>query len=144
MSNTVLLRIAAFLSGFFGLAHTLAWMNHTPRGAEEAGVFDAMRAYRFGLMGVERSHWDFYDGFGWLLSAQLAMGSILLWNLGGLAKTTPAAARGMMTAMLAGYAAIAFISWRWFFPAPAVMTTLAAACIALALWNGARRPSIQG
>jgi hypothetical protein len=33
---------------------------------------DAMRAYRFDVMGLERSYYDFYVGFGWLLGAYLA------------------------------------------------------------------------
>jgi len=34
-------------------------------------VFAAMQSYRFPIMGVTRSHWDFYQGLNHYLSAAL-------------------------------------------------------------------------
>ncbi len=63
MKAWIWLRVAAVLQALGTAFHTLATARGTAsRGPREQAVFDAMQAFHFDLMGVSRSHWDFYRG----------------------------------------------------------------------------------
>jgi hypothetical protein len=81
------LRIAAVIAALYAAGHTAGrpWTpTHDPLAQ---GVVVAMREVHFSAVGLTRSYWDFYQGFGVALSVLLAMEAILLWQLAGLART---------------------------------------------------------
>jgi cell division protein FtsW (lipid II flippase) len=140
MNPRRLLQVSTGLMGFFLIAHTLGAMAG-PRDAAEASMFAAMQGYRFDIMGVNRTHWDFYQGLNWYLSAALVVFVALHINtLGLMARQPSAAARPLLLSMALGLVLFAVVSWRYFFPAPLVMTTLSAACLLLAARQLRGRP----
>ena len=130
MRPILLLRIALVMLVLFLVGHTIGALSEASRGPEEAAVFTAMQTYRFDIMGVTRTHADFYQGLGLYLSAALAIFVWLTAVISGVARRDPATARPMVIAMAVGMTGMAALSWVYFFPAPAVMSTVAAVCFA--------------
>ena len=132
MKQTILLRTASALTLVFCAGHTYGTLNVSSRGPEEAAVFMAMQAFPFSIMGFRRTHWDFYRGFSLLFSVTLLLLAVLLWQLGGIAKTDPARARPLVATLGLGYLGFTVLCGTFFFTAPAVVSAAATACIALA------------
>src|SRR5262252_7196595 len=99
MKQSILLRTASMLTLVFCAGHTYGSLNNSSRGPEEAAVFMAMQAYPFNIMGFRRTHWDFYRGFSLLFSVTLLLLVVLLWQLGGLAKTDPVRTRPLVATL---------------------------------------------
>ncbi|MEA2164869.1 MAG: hypothetical protein QOK37_2996 [Thermoanaerobaculia bacterium] len=143
MKTTLLLRIAAVLAVLFALGHTMGgpWTPTEERSA--ASVVDAMKSVRFDVAGSSRSYWDFYYGFGVSISVYLFAQAILLWLLATLAKTQAAAARPFVVVLLASYAANVFVTWRYFFVVPLVLSIAIVICLTLALVASRRHVDIE-
>jgi RsiW-degrading membrane proteinase PrsW (M82 family) len=132
MKQLILLRTASVLTLIFCAGHTYGALNPSSRGPEEAAVFMAMQAYPFAIMGVRRTHWDFYRGFSLLFSVTLLMLAVLLWQLGGIARSDPAKARPLIATLCLGYIGFTVLCGTFFFTAPSAVSAAAAICIALA------------
>jgi hypothetical protein len=139
VNTTLLLRIAAVFALLFALGHTMGgpWTPTTePRAVSVVG---AMKSVSFDVVGSSRSYWDFYYGFGVSISVYLFTLAILLWLLATLARTQAAAVRPFVAVLLVCYAASGFVTWRYFFWVPLVMSVAIVICLALALWTSRRR-----
>jgi hypothetical protein len=132
MTPRLLLRLSTGLLTLFLIGHGLGSIAGTSRGAAEAAVVSSMQGYTFDIMGVTRSHWDFYQGLNHYLTAALIVFLLLLVITTRLAERSPGDARPLVWALAVGQALFAVLSWVYFFPAPAVMTTLAAVLLAWA------------
>ncbi len=132
MKPTILLRIAAGFTLVLCGGNTHRALDPLSRGAEEAAVFMAMQAYPFNIMGFRRTHWDFYRGYSLLFSAALLLLALLLWQIGGIAKSDPARARPLIVSLFLGYLALTVLCGMYFFTAPAALSAAAAICLALA------------
>jgi hypothetical protein len=65
MKPTMLLRIASIVALLQFAAHTLLLVFGAPtHGPEEIAVVEAMKSHHFDFMGLTRSYWDFYFGYG--------------------------------------------------------------------------------
>jgi hypothetical protein len=129
------LRVTSGLFAFFTFGHTMGMLNTTSRGPAEDALLATMRAVRFPIMGVTRSHWDFYQGFGFTVTILQALMAVLCWQLGSLSATNPAQARPLVLTLLAASAGIAAMSWIYFFAAPAAFATATVLLLALAVWE---------
>jgi hypothetical protein len=95
-------------------------------------VVAAMKGYHTEVLGVTRGYWDFYQGFGVAVSACLAGLAILIWQLAGLARSSPQAARPMIATLLATFIANGVIDWIYFVWPPLVFTVAIILCLAVA------------
>jgi hypothetical protein len=121
MTTTLWLRISSIISLLFAVGHTLGGLKYwSPMG--ENPVLQAMRTVRFDTMGVSRSYFDFYMGFGYSLSVCQLMLSILLWQLATLARTDALHVRPIIVVIALTTAAGAVIAWRFIFPVPALFS----------------------
>ena len=50
-----------------------------------------MQAFRFPVMGFDRSHWDFYRGFALTDSVLMAVMAVIAWQLAAVARRSPRA-----------------------------------------------------
>jgi hypothetical protein len=96
----------------------------------------AMQAFPFNIMGFRRTHWDFYRGFGLLFSVTLLMLAVLLWQLGGIARSDSAPIRPLVATLGLGYLGFTVLCGMYFFTAPALLSAAATMCIALAFTAG--------
>ncbi len=130
MKPSLLYKISSALLVLFAAAHTYG-LNQQPsnRAAVETITF-AMRNVHFEIMGATRSLWDFYFGFGMLLTVFLLFSALLSWQLGSIVRNAslPLVAWGFA----ACYAAVAILCWIYFFLAPGIVSTVIALCLVAA------------
>ncbi len=129
MRATRWLRASAVLLALFFLGHTAAVVLPTQSsGPGEDAVLQAMRESHFDAMGRERTIWDYWRGFNVFMSVALAILVVVTWQLGGLARKDRALAAPLVSSLAVGLVLIALVNARYFFAAPAALSTLAAAC----------------
>ena len=108
-------------------------MPWTPgEGPAELAVIEAMKSNRFAAMGSARTYWDFYFGFGVIISGLQLVQAVVLWQLGALAKTDAARLRPIIASFFAAFVANAVIGRMYFFVLPVLMASVIAICLALA------------
>ena len=123
MKAKTLLKITAGLIGFFCLAHTAGAFLGKSHGAEEDALLSAMRSYQFDAMGFSRTHWDFYFGFSLFLSVNLAALTRIIWVISSSSDANLVRTFSwVLTFTTVGFA---ILSWVYFFPAPAIVNSLA-------------------
>ena len=135
MRPSLLYRTASVLLLLFAAGHTLGFRRPT-EGTGSASVAELMRSVHFTVQSYSRTYWDFYVGFGLFVTVFLLFSAVLSWQLGGLRPevfaTTPRAATwGLAICFLA----VAILTWRYFFVAPGVFSTLITACLVAAAWQ---------
>jgi hypothetical protein len=134
----ILLRIASIVSLLFAAGHTLgATQSWSPAGETE--VLRAMRSFRFDVDGVSRTYWDFYVGFGFIISIYLLLQSVLLWQVAAISTTEPLRARPLIGSFLLAALVTAFVSAKFIFAIPVVFSGAVAACLGLAFLAVGRR-----
>jgi hypothetical protein len=136
---SILLRTAAVLTLLYGVGHTIGAPWTPATGPREAAVIEAMKSVRFDAMGSSRSYWDFYVGFGAVISGYLAVQALVLWQLGTLARTEAARISPIIATFFAGFVVNAVLVWSFFFAPPLILAVAIAACLGLAFVRA--RPS---
>ena len=143
MKASLLLRIAAVLTFLYFAGHTsgIPW---TPAvGPKEIPVLEAMKSHSFDVAGFKRTYWDFYFGFGVILSGFLLMQAVVLWQLGSLAKTDALRVRPIVASFFVAFVVNAVLAWKYFFAVPVVVTVAISVCLALAFVMAGRSKAAQ-
>ena len=132
MKPWILLRIAAAATLLYCVGHTMG-MPWTPAtGPQEAAVIEAMKSVRFDVMRSARTYWDFYVGFGAVISGYLAAQAVVLWQLGTLAKNDAARIRPIVAAFFLAFLVNAILVWAFFFVVPLILAIAVTVCLGLA------------
>lgn len=119
MTRTPLLRIASAISLLFTAGHSMGGLKKwSPMGENE--VLRSMATVHFDTMGVSRSYFDFFMGFGWSISVSMLLQTVLLWQMASLARNNAANVRPMIAAFALATLASGTIAWRFIFPVPAL------------------------
>jgi hypothetical protein len=139
MKTSNFLRIAAVLMFLYFVGHTSGAPWTPGEAPADIAVVNAMESDHFPVIGVSRSYWDFYFGFGLIISVMQLLQAIVLWQLGTLAKTDAARLRPIIAVFCASLVINAILSWMYFFVIPVVTALLIAICLLLAFIS-ARRP----
>jgi hypothetical protein len=131
MKATLFLRIASVLAIIHAILHTIGGVLSKPNnGAPEIAIIQAMKSQAFNVMGSMRTYWDFFFGYGLIVTITLLVQGILFWQLGTIAKTNAAQIRPIMLLFCFNFLATTVIAWKYFFTAPAVTELLIAASLA--------------
>jgi hypothetical protein len=134
MKPWIWLRAATALQAFGTFGHTMAGTPvKATRGPQEEALFSAMRTFRVTVMGSNRSHWDFYQGFGVTITVNFLVLTILLWQLSSLSRTDSKVVRPMVVTILFGHALLIVVGTIYFFIAPIVVSILTVLCLTMAL-----------
>lgn len=142
ISVSMMLRTASVITLVFAAGHTLGGLQSwSPPGETE--VLREMRSFRFDAEGASRTYWDFYIGFGLMISVFLFAQSVVLWQLSAVARRDGALVRPILGAFFVSTVATAALAWRFFFTTPLVLASTIALFLALA-FAVARRHTIQG
>lgn len=127
-----MLRTASILTVLFAAGHTLGGLQSwSPAGDTE--VLRAMRQFQFEADGVTRTYWEFYIGFGLMISVFLLVQAVMLWQLAAISRKDPLQVRPMLVTILLGCAANGALSLKLFFAVPVLFASIIAATIGLAL-----------
>ena len=127
------LRIGAALQGLGAVLHTIASMDSPSRGPAEQAVFGAMQSFHFQIAGVNRSHWDFYQGYELCITVVFTILAVLIWQLGNLSREEPKHAVPLIATILVAEILLSAVGWEYFFAGPGGMSILIGACLIAAL-----------
>ena len=127
------LRIAAVVTLLYFAGHT-AGMPWTPYTDPEAlAIIEAMKNHSFEAEGLKGTYWDFYFGFGIIISVFLFVQAAVLWQVASLAKTDAIRVRPIVVSFLVAFIMNAALAWKYFFAVPVVMSGVIALCLAISL-----------
>ena len=128
MKGWLWLRAEAVVIGLFALGHTVGIVGRPahPTG-NLATVLGDMQRYRFPVMGMQRSYWQFYHGFAFIVSLLLGICAVIAWQAGDIARREPRRALPMALTLEVGALGLLLLSLRYFFTAPIVFSALALA-----------------
>lgn len=137
MRASIFYRAAAVLLVLFAVGHTLGFRQSDPKWGVDA-LLASLRSTHFDAQGFSRTYWDFYVGFGLFVTVFLLLAAVIAWQLGGLAAESLRNARGIAWSLAVCFAAVTFLSWRYFFVIPIVFSIVITVCLAAAAWLSAQ------
>jgi len=137
VSPSLLYRVASVLLVLFGLGHQLGFRRVDPRWGVDSAI-GALKATQFQVQGMTRTYWDFFSGFGFFVTVLLFFSAILAFQLAGLSKESLRNLSLVTWAFAVSFVVIALLTWRYFFIAPLIFSSLVALCLLMAAWSAAR------
>ena len=137
MSPSLLYRVASALLVLFGLAHQLGFRQVDPRWGVDSAL-GALKAAQFQVQGMTRTYWDFFSGFGFFVTVFLFFSAILAFQLASLSKGSLRSLSLVTWAFALSFVVITLLTWRYFFIAPLVFSSVVALCLVMAAWSAAR------
>jgi hypothetical protein len=142
MKPSIVLRITSLITLTFAAGHSLGGLESwSPVGETE--VLKAMKSFHFHTEGVSRTYFDFYLGFGSILSVYLFLQAVLLWQLAALAKTEALRNRPLIVSFFMASVVSAGLSWNFLFAVPAVSFVIIAAGLGLAFFAASKSKDAQ-
>jgi hypothetical protein len=133
----ILYRISSVLLLLFAAGHTLGFRSTDPKWGVDS-LIGSMRSIHFDVQGFSRTYWDFYVGFGLLVTVFLAFAALLAWQLSGLAPETLALMCGPRWSLAICFAVVTILNWRYFFVVPVVFALVITVCLTAAAWSSAK------
>lgn len=130
LSSSGLLRASAVVSLFYCLGHQSGAPWTPVQGAPPDNVVALMHQVSFRTMDVTRTYWDFYFGFGLIITTFLAGQAAALWLLARIARSDAALAVPLAALFFVGASLNAVLSYRYFFVLPALFSVVIAALLA--------------
>jgi hypothetical protein len=137
LKPSLLYRIASVLLVLFAVGHTFGFRQTDPQWGVDS-LIGSMRSIHFDVQGFSRTYWDFFVGFGLIVTVFLLFAAVLAWQLGRLPEEALARMRGTAWAFASCIAAVTILSWKYFFTAPLVLTILITVCLLAAAWRSAK------
>jgi len=114
-------RSAAYLLVLYCLLHTAGGMRATRSfGAEADAVFDQMKTVQFVFNGSPSTWYGFWFGFGIMFSVFLILSAVIAWQLNKVAPAAWSNVSVIAWALCLAHLVTAFLSWKYFFLAPAL------------------------
>jgi hypothetical protein len=138
MKASLLYRISSGLLVLFALGHTIGFSQVDPHWGADA-VVNGMRTVSFDVQSFNRTYWDFFIGFGLFVSVFLLFAAVLAWRFGSISPERLSEIPVERWSFAMCFVVISGLTWRYFFLAPGVLSTLAALGLVGAAWLGARR-----
>ncbi len=143
MKSSTFLRIASIITLLYFVGHTSGVPWTPDDGAGAMPVLEAMKNHSFEIIGFTRTYWDFYVGFGVIISLYLLVQAVVLWQLGSLAKTDALRLRPVVASFFVAFIVNAVLAWKYFFAIPLVMSVAISVCLALAFVAAGRSKGVQ-
>ena len=125
MIPVVLYRVSAVILLLFAAGHQFGFRRADPKWNADTAL-GAMRGVHFPVQGFQRSYWDFFSGFGFFVTALLLFSAYFAWYVGGLPPETRRMLTPVLWAFAITYVVIAILTWRYFFMAPGIFSTIVA------------------
>jgi hypothetical protein len=76
--------------------------------------------------------WEFFSGFGFLVTTLLLFSAFFAWQVGGLSSEARRMLAPVLWAFAIAYVVIAVLTWRYFFMAPDILATIVALLLVIA------------
>jgi len=101
-------------------------------------VITGMKAISFQVLGMQRTYWDFFGGFGFFVSVLQLFATPVAWQLATLDPRVLARMGLIWWGFVVAFVGLSGLSWRYFFPVPLLFSLAIALCLALAAWSDGR------
>jgi hypothetical protein len=137
MRPTLLYRVAAVLLALFTVGHTAGFRQVDPQWGIDP-VITGMKAISFQVLGMQRTYWDFFVGFGFFVSVLQLFAALVAWQLATLDPRVLSGMGLIRWGFVVAFVGISGLSWRYFFPVPLLFSLAISLCLALAAWSGGR------
>ena len=128
----LLYRVSAVLIALYAVAHAAGFWTVDPAWGVDA-VVGGMKTREFDVMGFRRNYWDFFIGFGTVVTLTMSFTALVAWQLGTLAAGMPRALRPVAWGLALAYVLMSAMMWLWFFLPPIVFSTVIALCLLVAV-----------
>ena len=141
MSTAFFLKAASVLTFLHCIGHTIGGVFgvDAPAGTKEGVVVEVMKSNQFEVMGATRSYWDFFIGYGLIISVIELLQAVVFWQLAGLAKTEPRRMRPLIAVFLLANLVFTMLAWRYFFFPPLLGDLLITIALGLAYLRASRK-----
>jgi hypothetical protein len=126
-------KTASCLLVLFSVAHTLGFRQTDPQWGA-GSLVESMRTIHFDAQGFSRTYWDFYVGFGFFVSVFFLFTAVLTWQLGAMGQEVLVRMPVLTWALAICFVGLTVLSWRYFFIAPIISSSLITLCLILAAW----------
>jgi hypothetical protein len=136
MNASLLYRVSSVLLVLFALGHTIGFRKGDPAWNADNTV-SSMRSVHFEVQGFNRTYWDFFTGFGLFVTVFLLFAAVLAWRFGSITAERLSAIPVERWSFALCFVVIAGLTWRYFFVAPGILSTLVALALTGAAWLGA-------
>lgn len=136
MTTRVIYRIAAVLILLFDLGHTVGYPWSDPSWGVDLGT---IQSRHFKVIGFSRTYWDFYVGFGLLVTVFLLLAAVFAWQLSNLRPETLRLVRSSAWALTVCFAVATVLNWMYFFTIPIAFSSVITVCLFVGAWRSARR-----
>jgi hypothetical protein len=133
MRASLLYRIASILLLVLAAGHTLGFRRIDPGWGVDSLV-QSMKSIHFNAYGSDRTYWDFFAGYGLVVTVLLVFAAIVAWQLGSLPAATLAAMRIGAWGFVVCFAAVVYLSWRYIFMLPVIFSIAIFVCLVAAAW----------
>lgn len=127
-----LLRIASIITFLYCAGHTSGYPWIPVIGEQELAIVESMKAHQFDVIGSMRSFWDFYLGFGLVVSGFMLAISLVLWQIASLAKRGVNGIRPMILTFFIAFVINTIFEIRFFFVIPIVMAIVISILLGIA------------
>ena len=135
MTTRLLYRIAAVLILLFDIGHTAGYSWSDPSWGVDLGP---IQSSHFKVLGFSRTYWNFYVGFGLLVSIFLLLAAIFAWQLSSLSAETLRLVRTSAWALSICFAAVTVLNLTYFFTIPIVFSGVITVCLIAATWRSTK------
>jgi hypothetical protein len=129
MNAKILLRTAAVLVAIQSVLHTIGGVFGKPLPGAAETAYAAMKSNHFLVMGLDRSYWLFFIGFGLCITVSMVTEAAVFWLLGSLVSTMGMRLRPILVVFTLGYAALTVLAGAFFFPIPEIWNLVVVACL---------------
>lgn len=121
MKPSILLRIASIITFLYCAGHTTGYPWAPAVGEREMAIVEAMKSHQFDVVGSMRSFWDFYIGFGLVVSGFMLAIAVALWQLASMSKRGVSGLRPMILTFFIAFVINAALDLQFFFIIPTAM-----------------------
>ena len=133
MKASIFYRIASVLIFLFAVGHSAGFRKSEPKWGVDS-LLASMQSIHFEAQGFTRTYWEFYTGFGLLVSVFFVFAAVLAWYLGGLPTSMLGLMRVPAWALAICFVIVTILCWRYFFLAPVVFSAIISVCLIVAAW----------
>lgn len=129
MKAKIFLRTAAVLIAIQSVLHTIGGVFGKPLPGAAETAYAAMKSNHFLVMGLDRSYWLFFIGFGLCMTVSMVTEAAIFWLLGSLVPTMGTRLRPILVVFTLGYGALTVLAAAFFFPIPAIWNVVVLGCL---------------
>jgi hypothetical protein len=123
LSPVVLIRLSAILFAILTIGHASGYPWTTDQDLREKQLVASMKSVDLVFAGEHSSYWNLYFGWGLYVAILLLILTIILWFLSDLARLAPRRAGIMIQIISVGSLAQAYLSFRFFYMPPFLLSS---------------------